>query len=158
MKGPLTSYEKRTIREMLDQNHSHNQIAKIMGRSQSTISTFAKAQGYSPLPERVPSTANQARREFGKAERLALLNLVFEKGEEMLHSADLSPREYKETVTGLAIAIDKARLEEGSPTSRHETRQGPTGAPGLESINLETEFARLDTLQEEWDAEHGKEQ
>jgi hypothetical protein len=136
---------------MLDQNYSHNQIAKVMGRSQSTISTFAKAQGYSPLPERVPSPANQARREYGKQERLALLNLVFEKGEEMLQGGELSPREYKETVTGIAIAIDKSRLEEGSPTSRHETRQGTAGAPGLESINLEEMFSHLDQLQAEED-------
>ncbi len=148
MKGPLTTPEKQTIREMLDQNHSHNQIAKAIGRSQSTISDFAKREGYSSLPERTPHVANQARREFGKAERLELISLVFQRGEEMLQKPGLTPREYKEVTTGIAIGIDKSRLEEGSPNSVHETRSGAM-QPG--TINLEEEFARLDKLQEEED-------
>ncbi len=143
MKGPLTSYEKQRIQTLLDDNHSHNEIAKILGRSQSTVSTYAKREGYSPLPERTPTVANQARREYGKAKRLELLNLVFEKGEEMLNSADLSARAFKEVVTGIAIAIDKSRLEEGSPNSVHETRASG-GSPHPNGINLEEVFRKLD--------------
>ena len=146
MKGPLSSYEKQTIRGMLDQGRSHNSIGKALRRSQSTISDFAKREGYSPLPERTPTVANQARREYGKAERLELISLVFERGEEMLQKPGLTPREYKEVTTGIAIGIDKSRLEKGSPNSVHETR---SGAMQLGTINLEEEFARLDALQEE---------
>jgi hypothetical protein len=141
MSSPLTTGEKQTIREMLDQNHSHNHIARITGRSQSTISGFARRAGYSPLPERTPCVANQARREFGKAERLELISLVFERGEEMLQKPGLTPREYKEVTTGIAIAIDKSRLEEGSLNSVRETRSGAMQPGG---INLEEEFRRLD--------------
>jgi hypothetical protein len=149
MKGPLTSYEKQRIRALLDENHSHNSIAKELGRSQSTVSDFAKREGYSPLPERTPTVANRARREFGKAERRELLNLVFEKGEEKLKGGSLSAREFKETATAIAIAIDKSRIEEGSPSSVHETRAS-SGSP-LAGINLEEEWGRLDALQEEAD-------
>ena len=64
----------------------------------------------------------------------------------MLQKPGLTPREYKEVTTGIAIGIDKSRLEEGSPNSVHETR---SGAMQLGTINLEEEFARLDALQEE---------
>jgi hypothetical protein len=148
MKGPLSSQEKGTIREMLDQNHSHNQIAKVMGRSQSTISDFARREGYSPLPERTPTVANAARKEFGKAERMELISLAFMRGEALLNKPDLTPREYKEVMTGIAIGVDKARLEEGQPNSVRETR---AGNPRLGSLNLEQMFDHLDRLQEEED-------
>jgi hypothetical protein len=154
MKGPLTSYEKQRIRTLLAESWSHNKISKELGRSQSTISDFAKREGFSPLPERTPHVANQARREFGKAERLELISLVFERGEKMLQKPGLTPREYKEVTTGIAIGIDKSRLEEGSPNSVHETRSGAM-QPG--TINLEEEFARLDALQEEEEEENASE-
>jgi hypothetical protein len=155
MKGPLTSYEKQRIRTLLDDNHSHNEIAKIMGRSQSTVSTYAKREGYSPLPERTPTVANQARREYGRAERRELISLIFERGEGMLKSPDLTPRAYKEIVTGIAIGIDKARLEEGSPNSVHETRPG---TPHPNGINLEEAFRKIDEeiehySRQEWEQE-----
>jgi hypothetical protein len=75
MAQPLTTTEKQRIRDMLDVNCSHNEIARIMGRSQSTISTYAKNAGYSPLPDRTPTVANQARKDYAKAERLALISL-----------------------------------------------------------------------------------
>jgi Helix-turn-helix domain len=154
MKGPLTSHEKQRIRALLEENFSHNRIAAMVGRSQSTVSTFAKREGYSPLPERTPSVANQARREYSKAERLELIGLVFQRGEELLQKPGLSTREYKEVTTGIAIAIDKSRLEEGQPNSVHETR---SGTPGVPAFNLQEEFERLDALQlqEESHTEYG---
>jgi hypothetical protein len=151
MAQPLTTTEKQRIREMLDDNRSHNEISRAIGRSQSTISGYAKREGYSPLPERTPAIANQARREYSKQERLALIGLIFERGEELLNKPDLSAREYKEVVTGIAIGVDKSRLEEGQPNSVHETRS--SGGPFVKTINLEEEFARLDQLQEAADAE-----
>jgi hypothetical protein len=148
MKGSLTTPEKQTIREMLDQNHSHNQIAKAIGRSQSTVSAYAKREGYSPLPERVPTVANRARKDYAKAERRELLNQAFETASQMLERGGLTARELKELMTAVGITLDKARLEEGSPNSVHETR---SGGPHAGVINLEEEFARLDKLQEEED-------
>ena len=145
MAQPLTTTEKERIREMLDLNYSHNEIAKQVGRSQSTISGYAKREGYSPLPERTPTVAVQARREYSKQERLELIGLVFQRGEELLNKPDLSAREYKEVTTGIAIAIDKSRLEEGQPNSVHETRS----RPGSGTINLEEEFAKIDARLEE---------
>jgi helix-turn-helix protein len=141
MKGQLTTHEKQTIREMLDQNHSHNHIARITGRSQSTISSFARRAGYSPLPEWTPTVANQARKDYAKAERRELLNQAFETASEMLERGGLTPRELKELMTAVGISIDKARLEEGAPNSVRETRSGAMQPGG---INLEEEFARLD--------------
>jgi transposase len=149
LKGPLSSYEKRTIREMLDQNHSHNQIAKAIGRSQSTVSTFAKREGYSPLPERTPTVANRARKDYAKAERRELLNQAFETASEMLERGGLTPRELKELMTAVGITVDKMRLEEGAQNSVHETRSRAPHVAG--TINLEEEFRRLDALQEEAD-------
>ncbi|HVF02135.1 MAG TPA: helix-turn-helix domain-containing protein [Rubrobacteraceae bacterium] len=150
MKGNLDSYEKQRIRALLDENWSHNSIARELGRSQSTISDFAKREGYSPLPERTPTVANRARRDFAKAERRELLNQAFETASEMLERGGLSPRELKELMTAVGITIDKARLEEGAPNSVHEARSG-TPHPGV--FNLEEEFGRLDKLQEMYDAE-----
>jgi IS30 family transposase len=149
MTKPLTSTEKQRIGALLDDNQSHNSIARAVGRSQSTISEYARREGYSPLPERTPRVANKARREYAKAERLELLNLVFEKGEEMLKSPDLTARAYKEVVTGIAIGVDKARLEEGQPNSVRETRSSSGGATQGKTINLEEEFKRLDEAMEE---------
>ncbi len=114
MKGPLTSQEKGTIREMLNQNHSHSQIAKAVGRSQSTVSTFAKREGYSPLPERTPTVANVARKDYARAERRELLNQAFSVASEMLERGGLTTREL---MTAVGIPIDKSRLEEGGPTN-----------------------------------------
>ena len=124
MKGSLSSYEKQRIRTLLEESWSHNKISKELGRSQSTISGFAKREGYSPLPERTPHVANQARREYGKAERRELLNQAFETASQMLERGGLTPRELKELMTAVGISIDKARLEEGAPNSVHETRSG----------------------------------
>lgn len=147
MSKNLTDGERLRIKELLDDGRSHNSIAKELGRSQSTVSEFAKREGYSPLPERTPRVANQARRDFGKAERLELLNLGFEDAWAKFERGGLSARDYKELMTGVAIAIDKRRLEEGEPNSVHETRSGhPRQA---KSINLEEEFARLDQQLEE---------
>ena len=44
-------------------------------------------------------------------------------------------------MTGVAIGIDKRRLEEGEPNSVHETRSGRTG---IKPLNLEEEFRKLD--------------
>ncbi len=145
MGQPLTTEETTRIGEMLDEGRSHNSIAKELGRAQSTISEYAKRQGYSPLPERTPRVANQARRDYARAERIDLLNTAFATGEEILKRGGLTAREYKEVMTGIAIGIDKRRLEEGEPDSVRETRSGHPHLQG--TINLEEEFRRID---EQW--------
>ena len=141
MSKPLTDGEKILIRELLEDEQSHNSIAKRVSRSQSTISEFAKREGYSPLPERTPRVANQARRDFARAERVELLNRAFEVAEEMLERGGLSARDFKELMTAVAIGIDKRRLEEGEPDSVRETR---SGHPGAKPLNLEEEFRKID--------------
>ena len=141
MSKSLTDEEKALIREMLEDEQSHNSIARQIGRSQSTVSEFAKREGYSPLPERTPQVANQARRDFAKAERLELLNRAFEIAADMLERGGLSARDFKELMTAVAIGIDKRRLEEGEPNSVHETR---SGHPGAKPLNLEEEFRKID--------------
>jgi IS30 family transposase len=141
MNKSLTDEEKVLIRKLLEDEQSHNSIAERVGRSQSTISEFAKREGYSTLPERTPRVANQARRAFAKAERLELINLQLEVGKGKLESGELSARDYKEVTTAIAIGIDKRRLEEGESNSVHETR---SGHPHVKSINLEEEFRRID--------------
>jgi hypothetical protein len=115
MKGPLTSYEKQRIRTLLAESWSHNKISKELGRSQSTISDFANREGFSPLLERTPHVANQARREFGKAERLELISLVFERGEEMLQKPGLTPRSTRKSPPA-------SRSESTNPGSKRAAR------------------------------------
>jgi predicted transcriptional regulator len=146
MGQPLTAEETLRIRERLDEGRSHNWIAKELGRAQSTVSAYARRQGYSPLSERTPHVANQARRDYARAERIELLNTAFATGEEMLKRGGLSAREFKEVMTGIAIGIDKRRLEEGEPNSVHES---PSGHPHAKLLNLEEEFKRLDEQLEE---------
>jgi predicted transcriptional regulator len=141
MNSPLTDEEKARIREMLDDGQSHNSIAKQVGRAQSTISEYARREGYSPLPDRTPRVANQARRDYAKAERLELLNQAFETGAEMLERGGLSARDYKEVMTAIAITVDKRRLEEGMPDSVRETRRG---GPHGKLLDLEKEFAKIE--------------
>ena len=146
MSKPLSTEETIRIREMLDNGQSHNSIAEQVGRAQSTISEFAKREGYSPLPERTPRVANQARKDFCRAERLELLNRAFETASEMLERGGLSARDFKELMTGVAIGIDKRRLEEGEANSVHETRSGDPHHG--KRLNLEEEFRKLDEAQE----------
>jgi hypothetical protein len=113
------------------------------------VSTFAKREGYSPLPERTPTVANVARKDYARAERRELLNQAFSVASEMLERGGLTTRELKELMTAVGIAIDKSRLEEGSPTNVSETRS----ARG--SLNLEEYFNELDRLQEEEDKASG---
>jgi hypothetical protein len=156
MSKPLTDEEKSLIREMIEDEQSHNFIAKRLSCAQSTISEFAKREGYSPLPERTPRIANQARRDFAKVERLELLNQAFEIAADMLERGGLSARKFKELMTGVAIGIDKRRLEEGEPNSVHETRSGHLG---VKPLNLEEEFRKIDKeiLEEQRREEEGLE-
>ena len=142
MSKSLTDEEKSLIREMLEDEQSHKSIAKRVGRSQSTVSEFAKRQGYSPVPERTPQVANQARKDFAKAERLELLNRAFEIAADMLERGGLSARDFKELMTAVAIGIDKRRLEEGEPNSVHERRSGEPHH--VKPLNLEEEFRKID--------------
>ena len=141
MSKTLTHEEKALIRELLEDEQSHNSIAKRLSRAQSTISEFAKREGFSPLPERTPRLANQARKDFARAERLELLNRAFEIAADMLEGGGLSARDFKELMTAVAIGIDKRRLEEGEPDSVHETR---SGHPHTKLLNLEEEFRKID--------------
>lgn len=138
MSNPLTDTEKVLIRELLDDEQSHNSIAKRVGRSQSTISDFAKREGIAPV-NRTPVSAIERRREFALEERLEATGELMAKVLEIAAHAK-SGREIKECSVAWGVLCDKRAIMEGLPSSRTETRS--TQGPG--TINLEEEFKRLD--------------
>lgn len=140
MNNPLSHEETIRIREMLGAGQSHNSIAKQLGRAQSTISEFAKRAGYSPLPARVPTVANQARRDFALEERLEATGELMAKVLEIAAHAE-SGREIKECSVAWGVLCDKRAIMEGLPSSRTETY---SGRPHHDNLNLQEEFAKLD--------------
>jgi hypothetical protein len=139
MNNPLSPEEMSEIRERLGANQSHNSIAKKLGRAQSTISEFAKREGISPLPERTPRVANEARKGFALEARLEATGELMAKVLEIAAHAE-SGREIKECSVAWGVLCDKRAIMEGLLSSRTETRS--TQGPG--TINLEEEFKRLD--------------
>lgn len=136
MGRPITDSEREAILSLLSQGHSHNEVARRTGRSQTAVSDLARKHSIEPVI-RMPK-AQAAAREYNKAERANLLNLAFDKGRELLERNNLTARDFKDVVTGLAIAIDKRHLEdrEARTVSEQHASSG--------SLDLDKEFGKLD--------------
>jgi IS30 family transposase len=143
MSKPLTDKEMSLIRELLEGGHSHNSIAKQVGRSQSTISEFAKREGIAPI-KKAPLSAIERRIEFALEARLEATGELMAKVLEIAATAK-SGREIKECSVAWGVLCDKRAIMEGLPSSRTETRT----TRGEKGINLEEEFRRLDEQLEE---------
>ncbi len=130
----LTDKERERIVAYLKEGKSHNWIAGQVKRSQATVSAIASKNGIKPV-KHSPKNANQARRDYAKAERLALLNLGFDKAEDLLKNIQ-EAKELQAWMIAVATAIDKRRVEDGQVSDRTENQKNDS--------SLEAEFAKLD--------------
>lgn len=132
--GRLSQQGRDTIRTLLEEGYSHNSISKKMGCSQSTVSRLATREGIECINP-APMKAVYANKDYSKANRVALLNKMFERGEQMIDTPGLTARDYKDLMLGFAVGIDKRRLEDGEASKVTEQRGG---------LDLEAEFKQLD--------------
>lgn len=136
MPRALAPAVRAQIVEHLAAGKGCNETARLVTCSPSTVTAVARAEGYEFGHSQV-KIANAARRDYGLAERRALINSGFEKAEELLADLATAPALASWTVA-VGTLIDKRRLEDGDVTARTETHD--TGA----AINRIT--GRLDEL------------
>lgn len=137
MPNPLTDKERQKIIRYLKSGESQTRTAKMVGRSVGVVNKIAKAEGLVNIQP--PKKANEARRRFSKQDRMALISYALDRGGEFLDK-ELTPQQYKDVMTGIAIGIDKHRLETGEVTSRGESRHRDLS--GVSDKELE-EFERI---------------
>ena len=111
MGRPITDNERETILGLLSQGHSHNEVGRRTGRSQTAVSDLARTHGIDPV-NHMPK-AQAAAREYNKLERANLSNLAFDRVQALITRDDITARDMKDLVTALAILVDKRRLEDG---------------------------------------------
>ena len=114
MATKIPKEEENEIIKELESGKSVHEVAKIHGRSTSTISRKAKKHNIK-LQHSIDKKIHEARSYFSKQDRMNLLKKGFEKAAWLLQRIE-EPREYKDWSMGTAILIDKQRLEEGEPT------------------------------------------
>lgn len=108
------------ILEALEAGESQNAIARRLGCSPGTVNRVARLNG---VEYSTPKNAAAVRRDYAASERVALLNKVFARAEDMLAEA-ATPHRLQALVIALGILIDKRRLEDGDVTERTEVRDG----------------------------------
>jgi transposase-like protein len=143
-RSPLTPEERAKIVALLKEGGlSQGAIARMVGRAQSTISSIAAKEGLSAPRHRTPIQANHARRVYAREQRRELLDKFLSLAEAMIDAGGMSPREARELVQGIGIAIEKRRLEDDEAGSITETR---SAGPHHGVFNLEEEFRKLDEM------------
>jgi transposase-like protein len=110
------SVDHAAILEALETGASQNAVARQLGCSVGLVNKVARVNGreYSR-----PKHAAEARRDYAQAERLALLNKLFDKVREMA-DGPLTPNGLQALTISMGILTDKRRLEDGEATSRAE--------------------------------------
>ncbi len=148
------SEERQRIIDLLQEHGGNrNRVARMVGRSVGTVQTIATQENI-PSAYSAPKKANEARSLFAEIDRMEIIGLGLNTGAELLRGyKDRTPsieniRAYKDLMTGLAIGIDKHRLETGEVTNRTESRKG-------DDWSLENEFGELDAALEEEEQEEG---
>lgn len=119
MAPKLTDKERGQIIAHLEAGKSQNWTAKKVGRSVDTVGRIARAEGIES-DKRTPKKAHEARAHFAKEDRLALVGYALDRGGQLLQ-LELTPQQYKDVMLGIAIGVDKHRLETGDVTDRTET-------------------------------------
>jgi hypothetical protein len=110
----LTDNVKQRICDSLREGLSIFRCARVFGVGVATVSKIA-ADNKIDVCELHAQRAQQARRDYCQAERLRVINLAFERVEELLDEVE-TPRDLKDTTVAMAICIDKRRLEDGETT------------------------------------------
>lgn len=115
----LSDATKERILDSLRAGNSQARVARLYGIDVMTVGHMAKEAGIDTVA--LASTRrHEAMRDYSSIERLRVLNLTFERIEEMLDDNDLKPRDLKDLAVALGISIDKRRLEDGEVTERTE--------------------------------------
>jgi hypothetical protein len=130
------------------QGWSQNRIAREVGCSPGAVNNLAKEKNIKPT-HAAPEHANDARRKYSLAERIALSDELFDRIREMIARRDLTPKDIKEISLAYGITTDKRRLEDGESTSRSEQKFS-------RGFNLEEEFAKLDEKLAAENSENGE--
>lgn len=115
---PVTESERERIVTLLRSGRSQTSVAKELARGSATINRIAKAEG---LEYTAPKNAVEAKRTFDQTRRLEVIDELVAKARSLVPSVD-DPQKLTQLITGVAILIDKRRLEDGEATSRTETR------------------------------------
>lgn len=110
--GPVSETEEAEILEALEAGLTTHQAAAKFDRAQSTISDVARRNGLDLADRSETKKAAIAKSNYATAERIKLIAEALNKGRELLTSCD-NARDFQSIMTGLAIGIDKRRLEEG---------------------------------------------
>jgi len=112
--------EKKIVEAIKEGKKTYQEIANEFNVAKSTVSAVAKRNNIQ-REQFVTKKAVEAKKKWDKQRRLELLGKFFDKCNVMLFQIE-EPRELKDLMTALGIAIDKARLEEGEPTERIESK------------------------------------
>jgi hypothetical protein len=114
------SVDHAAILEALQAGESQNAVARRFGCGPATVNRIAKRNG---LEYTAPKKAAEARRDYASAERLALLNKLFDKVRDMA-DGPLTPNGLQALTISMGILTDKRRLEDGEVTARTEVSSG----------------------------------
>ena len=140
--APKIEAKERAKIVALLQEHGGNQrkTAKLSGRSQPAVRQIAIEEGITSINS-APKKANDARRDYSRAERRELLNELFDHAREMLPNIKDAKELQALTIT-IATAIDKMRLEDGEATSRGESMHKSYDMSKISGKELD-EFERI---------------
>ena len=120
MSGKATTpAEREAILADLRSGMGRNAVARKHGRAMGTVTAIAKRAGMT-TDWAAPKKAIEARQDYAQAERLVVLNELFDGIRASILRADWKPHEWRELATALGIAVDKRRLDDGEATSRHD--------------------------------------
>lgn len=131
--------ERKRIVAALHAGKTPYRVAKESGRSRPTVSKIAREAGID-INVNATKKAAAAKRDYGQAERLGLLNEAFDKARELLQTVN-TPHKLQAWMVAVGIAVDKRRLEDGEATSRGEHTHREAISKSLEEY-----FRELDAL------------
>lgn len=116
--GPVGEDEEKAILDALKAGRSVRDVGAEFGRGKTTVSDIARRNGLDLADVRRTKKAALASSCYAAEDRIKLIGEALNKGRELLRSC-ASARDYQSIMTGLAIGIDKRRLEESAdPTGR----------------------------------------
>lgn len=125
-KGPVSEVEEAKILEALKAGRSVRDVGAEFQRGTGTISRIAKRNGLDLAERSTTKKAALAKSCYASEERIRLISEALNKGRELLAGCT-SARDFQSIMTGLAIGIDKRRLEEATD---------PTAGKGGEILEL----------------------
>ena len=117
---PVSQAERQKIIDLLHEHGGNRQgVAKITGRSAGLILKIARQEGIESVNKHAQEKAAEAAKHLRDYNRLEIIAEILDTGRDLLE-AGMDAKDFKDVVTGIAIGIDKHRLETGEATSRSE--------------------------------------